>query len=84
MCGEPGTTQAGTLDRVAALVDKSMVVAVEHAGVTRYRMLETLRAYARERDDGTGRRLVEIDVRNDTPRSSMLVTSEGMTSPVLR
>ena len=44
---------AGTLDRVAALVDKSMVVAVEQAGVTRYRMLETLRAYARERaDDG--------------------------------
>jgi predicted ATPase/DNA-binding SARP family transcriptional activator len=62
VCGEPGTTPSGTLDRVAALVDKSMVVAVEHAGVTRYRMLETLRAYARERDDGTGRRHAEYFV----------------------
>ncbi len=63
VCGEPGTSPSGTLDRVAALVDKSMVVAVEHAGVTRYRMLETLRAYAREqRDDGTDRRHAEYFV----------------------
>ena len=50
---------------MTALVDKSMVVAVEHAGATRYRMLETLRAYARERsaaDDGIGRRHAEYFV----------------------
>ena len=49
VCGEPGTSTSTSLDHLAALVDKSMVVAVEQAGTTRYRMLETLRAYARER-----------------------------------
>ncbi len=42
-----------------------MVVAVGHAGTTRYRMLETLRAYARERsaaDDGIARRHAEYFV----------------------
>jgi len=62
VCGEPGTAQAVTLDRVAALVDKSMVVAVEQAGVTRYTMLETLRAYARERHEGAARRHAEYFV----------------------
>ncbi len=59
VCGEPGTSTSTSLDHLAALVDKSMVVAVEQAGTTRYRMLETLRAYARERsaaDEGIGRR----------------------------
>jgi predicted ATPase/DNA-binding SARP family transcriptional activator len=59
VCGEPGTAEADSLNLVAALVDKSMVVAVGHEGTTRYRMLETLRAYARERsaaDDGIARR----------------------------
>ncbi len=49
VCGEPGSSPAASLDHVAALVDKSMVVAVAHRGATRYHMLETLRAYARER-----------------------------------
>ena len=65
VCGEPGTSTSTSLDRVAALVDKSMVVAVEQAGVTRYRMLETLRAYARERsaaDEGIARRHAEYFV----------------------
>jgi predicted ATPase/class 3 adenylate cyclase len=38
-----------TLDLIVALVDKSLVVANEVAGVTRYRMLETVRDYALER-----------------------------------
>ena len=49
VCAEPGTTEIETLDLVAALVDKSMVGAAGDGGTTRYRVLETLRAYGRER-----------------------------------
>jgi predicted ATPase/class 3 adenylate cyclase len=38
-----------TLDQIVALVDKSLVVASEAGGATRYRMLETVRDYALER-----------------------------------
>jgi predicted ATPase/class 3 adenylate cyclase/DNA-binding CsgD family transcriptional regulator len=37
------------LDQLAALVDKSLVLAEESRGSTRYRLLETVRAYAAER-----------------------------------
>jgi predicted ATPase/DNA-binding SARP family transcriptional activator len=47
VCGEGLDDPFGTL---AALVDKSLVVAVPQPGApTRYRMLETIREYARER-----------------------------------
>jgi predicted ATPase/DNA-binding SARP family transcriptional activator len=52
VCAEPGTTEIASLDLVAALVDKSMVEVVggaEQGGATRYRVLETLRAYGRDR-----------------------------------
>ncbi len=38
----------GTLDGLARLVDRSLVI-VEHGEATRYRMLETIRQYARDR-----------------------------------
>jgi len=38
-----------TFDLILALVDKSLVVPTETGGVTRYRMLETIREYALER-----------------------------------
>jgi predicted ATPase/class 3 adenylate cyclase/DNA-binding SARP family transcriptional activator len=45
----------GVVDALSSLVDKSMVVADPVAvGTTRYSMLETLRAYARERIDESG------------------------------
>ncbi len=37
------------LDLLAMLVDKSIVIAEEHAGRVRYRMLETIRQYGQER-----------------------------------
>lgn len=37
------------LDELTSLVDKSLVLAEEREGVTRYRMLETVRQYAREK-----------------------------------
>jgi predicted ATPase/class 3 adenylate cyclase len=43
------------VDALSTLVDKSMVTAEETAdGITRYELLETLRAYARERLDDAG------------------------------
>lgn len=39
----------GVLDVLAALVDKSIVVVDERAGRVRYRLLETIRQYGRER-----------------------------------
>jgi predicted ATPase/DNA-binding SARP family transcriptional activator len=49
VCADPGRTEADTLDLLTGLIDKSMVSAETHPGGTRYRMLETLRAYGRER-----------------------------------
>ena len=40
---------AGALDLLAALVDKSLVVAEEEDGEVRYRLLETIRQYARDK-----------------------------------
>lgn len=45
----------GTPDLLTALVDKSLLV-VEETAQPRYRMLETIRAYARERLDDAGER----------------------------
>jgi predicted ATPase len=44
-----GTGEGLVLDRLAALVDKSLVQAEEIHGSTRYRLLETVRQYAAER-----------------------------------
>lgn len=45
------------LDVLPSLVDKSLVVAVQADGPTRYRMLETIRVYAGEKLDAAGERL---------------------------
>jgi predicted ATPase/class 3 adenylate cyclase len=47
VCGESGHTD--TLELLTGLVDKSMVTARTAAGRSRYEMLETLRAYGRDR-----------------------------------
>lgn len=54
VCAAPGTSEAATLDALTALVDRSMVVPDRAAVRTRYRVLETLRAFGRERlrEDG--------------------------------
>ena len=49
VCAEPGTTEGEVLDLLTGLVDKSMVSAAPALAGTRYRMLETLRVYGRER-----------------------------------
>ena len=59
VCGEDGTTEDDTLDLLTGLVDKSMVIVRGGADRTRYGVLETLRAYGRERlqDNGVENRV---------------------------
>jgi predicted ATPase/DNA-binding winged helix-turn-helix (wHTH) protein len=47
-CGE-AIAEDRILDLLASLEDKSLVLAEERSGTTRYRLLETLREYARDR-----------------------------------
>lgn len=49
VCGNAGSEDQGVLHVLDRLVDKSLVIAEEHNGEQRYRLLETLRLYARER-----------------------------------
>ena len=49
VCGDDGGDEQSVLDLLASLVDKSLVLAFERNGVTRYRLLETVRQYARDR-----------------------------------
>lgn len=54
VCGDDGADQHDTLDLLAGLVDKSMVTVRSNGGRTRYGVLETLRAYGRERLSDNG------------------------------
>jgi non-specific serine/threonine protein kinase len=49
VCVAEGDDPAATLALLSSLADKNLVLADEQDGVTRYRMLETVRQYARER-----------------------------------
>jgi predicted ATPase/DNA-binding CsgD family transcriptional regulator len=54
VCGGSGIAPHTVLDLLAQLVDKSLVVAEEQHGAVRYRLLETIRQYAREKLVETG------------------------------
>jgi predicted ATPase/DNA-binding SARP family transcriptional activator len=49
VCAPEGAAEEDTLELLAGLVDKSMVIVRDSSGMTRYGVLETLRAYGRER-----------------------------------
>lgn len=49
VCAEESDDEDDTLELLTSLIDKSMVTMPAGAGVTRYAVLETLRAYGRER-----------------------------------
>lgn len=49
VCADEDATEDDTLELLAALVDKSMVVVRGGVGATRYDLLETLRAFGRDR-----------------------------------
>jgi non-specific serine/threonine protein kinase len=54
VCAGDGIDASDVCEQLTSLVDKSLIVTDEHAGATRYRMLETVRQYAldRLRDSG--------------------------------
>jgi predicted ATPase/class 3 adenylate cyclase len=49
VCAGDGIDSADALDTLTRLVDKSLVILDDHAAETRYRMLETIRQYSREK-----------------------------------
>ena len=49
VCAEEGREDWEVLDLLTGLVDKSLVIAEERTGTSRYRLLETVRQYSRER-----------------------------------
>lgn len=49
VCGSDGFERQEILDFLCQLVDKSLVLAEEHGGEKRYRLLETLRQYGEEK-----------------------------------
>lgn len=51
ICGGEGRPSRHVLDLLTFLVDKSLVIQEEQANASRYRMLETIREYAREKLD---------------------------------
>jgi predicted ATPase/DNA-binding NarL/FixJ family response regulator len=56
ICADDGVPAVDLLDVLAGLVDKSIVVRDSDGEVTRYRMLETLRDYGRDRLEEYGER----------------------------
>ena len=54
VCVGGSVDTAGMLDLLTSLVDKSLVIAEPHGGETRYRLLETVRQYGRERLEESG------------------------------
>src|SRR4029079_1161926 len=65
------------LDMLTLLVDKSLVVAEESSGRTRYRLLETMRQYALEKLGESG----EADDTRDRPRHNYTQEGEALNTP---
>ena len=61
VCAGDGVEEAEVLDLLNSLADKSLVAAEQNDGRTRYRLLETVRQYAREKllDSGGGKAVRE-------------------------
>ncbi len=54
VCTADGIETSDTIGLLTSLADKNLVITEEHEGVTRYRMLETIRQYALDRLRETG------------------------------
>jgi predicted ATPase/DNA-binding CsgD family transcriptional regulator len=65
------------LDLLTSLVDKSLVVANDHHTVTRYRLLETVRQYARQKLDESG----ESDAVRDHHRDHYTAIAARLETP---
>jgi len=79
VCGFEGLESVEVLDVLTHLVDKSFVMVDEGAKISRYRMLETIRQYAREKLTGSG----EADIIRDRHLDYFLKLKESA-EPKLR
>ena len=65
ICSDEGIEEYKVLDLLTGLVDKSMVAVEEQTGEARYRLLETVRQYARDKllesEEGEGLRARHLD-----------------------
>ena len=61
VCAGAGIARADVLGLLAGLVDRSLVIAEQAGGATRYRLLETMRSYGRERLAASGAHPVVAD-----------------------
>jgi non-specific serine/threonine protein kinase len=61
VCAGQAVAEAGILDLLSALINKSLVLAVDVEGTARYSLQETVRQYGRERLIAAGE---EVEVRN--------------------
>jgi predicted ATPase len=57
VCTGDGIEKSDTIGLLTSLADNNLVIAEEHEGATRYRMLETIRQYALDRLHETGEEL---------------------------
>ncbi|WP_307821572.1 ATP-binding protein [Streptomyces coffeae] len=65
VCSGDGLPREEILDLVTELVDKSVLLREEHGATVRYRMLDTLRAYGRERLEAAGEEAVRLRCHRD-------------------
>ena len=76
--GDP-IAPADVVDLVAALVDKSLLVAEDRGGATRFRLLELVRQYAAERLDASGERPA-VEARHLAHFAAMAESTYGPSS----
>lgn len=74
VCGDASGAEYGALDHLDALVDKSLVQIEDSAGVSRYRLLETIREYASAKLDESGQQ--EATVARRAHRDHYLALAE--------
>ncbi|GAA2805875.1 BTAD domain-containing putative transcriptional regulator [Crossiella cryophila] len=72
VCAEPDLPPGAVLGVLARLVDKSLLTPVPAPGGTRFRMLETIRDYARSTVDGER----EIELRDRHARAMLALATE--------
>ncbi|HUG14711.1 MAG TPA: BTAD domain-containing putative transcriptional regulator [Thermomicrobiales bacterium] len=65
LCADQSDDLDAIRDRLFALLDKSLVIAEDHSGQTRYRMLKTIRQYAHERLESSGEMALVHDRQRD-------------------
>ncbi len=79
ICAGDGVEASDVLDLLTRLVDRSLVIAEPHGGAVRYRMLETVRQYGRDRLEESGE-----DAQTHRRHRDWYLEFAGLAEPKLR